>query len=302
MSISQGFGFWVKRPNNSQRSASGFNGSEFYGASSDSNYGVWVDLPQIDVGVMSSFGSPDASPAQTQPPASDAATPRSKEQDVERRGFTQFTDVNSDIEYELRLFKGKSFSSKDTTYIANVIKINGRYEYFPDETKSYGFRFYNEHLDGFDYMNSFNASGIYKKYWGDMEAGCTFNVNFESGFSGGLIFGPTLHFLYKHYFGASKLSAGAFGSYSYCTLRMFGGWNRSFLSYGIIGAYSMPFSAKVAGSVDLYTSHEFLACGIQIPYYLTKSVQLIGGLKKVFVFQEWNLSNYVITIGASRRF
>jgi len=301
MCVENSFGFWVRRPSsaNNQRQSVEFG---YFGPETDSNYGVWVELPQINISVAPAMGS-QALNNQTQAPAAQSTTPEQQNQEITKQTFNQISDVNSDIEYEVRLFKAKSNTpNKDSTLIADVIKVSGRYEYFPDDAKSYGFRFYNEHVDGFDYMNSFNAAGMYKKYWSDMEAGCTFNVNFESGMEGGLIFGPTLHFLYKHYFGASKLSAGAFGGYSYSTMKKFGGWHHSFLTYGIIGAYSIPLSEKVAGCIDAYASHDFFAGGIQIPYYLSKSVQLIGGFKKVFVFQEWNLSNYIITIGASRRF
>lgn len=310
--VSGGFGFWVKRPNNTSTGQPSFGSEGYAPVTMDSNYGVWVELPQVNIDVSPHIAPPFQS-GQTSSPEN-ALPERQAQSEIQRQNFTQYSDASSDLEYELRLYKGNiTYGSldangnyvsqtKDTNYIANVLKISGRYEYFPDETKSYGFRFYNEHVAGFDYMNTFNASGVYKKYWGNYEAGATVYIDFESGFSGGLIFGPTLHFLYKHYFGASKMTAGAFGGYSYCTLKKFGGLDRNFLTYGAIGAFSMPFSQKVAGSAEIYLSHEYFVGGLQVPYYLSNNIQLVGGIKKAFVFQEWNLSNYAFTIGASRRF
>ena len=311
--VSSGFGFWVRRADNVIVSASditqGGNQTIFYGAQDDTNFGVWVEFPQIDLGVSPQIGTMGRSQHSTTPEADKNGQPSTQnpQTQIQQQTFSQFSDVSSDVEYEARLFKVPTYSlgsitPVSKTYLGNVIKISGHYEYYPDEDKSYGFRFYNEHVSGLDYVNTFDASGVYKRYWGNQEAGCTFNVNFVSGINGGLIFGPTLHYLYKHYFGAAKLSGGVFGSYAYCTMEKFSPLDRNFLTYGIIGGYSTPIGSRLAGSAEVYVSHEYFVGGLQVPYYLSPSIQLVCGFKKAFVFKDWNLSNYIFTVGASRRF
>lgn len=285
------FGFWVQRTNTPTYSAfeatqgSG-SGIVYYGAIEDSNYGVWVDLPDINLSITSFQNNG----------ISNGAHPTGT------TSFSSFSDVSSDIEYESRTFRDTNALAMKKNYRADIIKIAGRYEYFPDETQSYGFHFNNQHVDGLDYMNTFNAAGTYKKYWGDQEAGCTFNINFLSGSEGGLIFGPTLHYLYKKYVGSARLVGGAYGSYSYCTMKKFDNLHRNFLSYGLIGACGAPLYKKLDGNLELFGSHEYLVGSIQFPYAVAPNMQLVCGVKKAFVFKEKQLSNFMVTIGASKRF
>jgi hypothetical protein len=289
------FGFWVQRSNQPDTiSSPSPTQGEFpitIGASNSnhSNYGVWVDLPQVDMGLSALQNSP-------------SPLPNTMGQEKQSVPFTQFSDVSSDLEYESRSFNLMTYSGSKATIKADIIKISGRYEYFPNDNESYGFHFYNEHVSGFDYMSTFDAAGVYKRYFGNAEAGCTFNFNFQSGLDGGLIVGPTFHYLYKNYLGAIRYAGGGFGSYSYCNLKNFKGSGRHFFSYGLMGGGGMPITDKIGGNLETYISHEFFVGSLQFPYTLSKDIQFVGGVKKAFIFKESGLSNWVITIGASKRF
>jgi len=285
------FGFWVKRSDTtftvfSYESTQGSEGVSSYSVSnsSEKNYGVWVDLPQVNMNLNMT---------RTIMPALEGTT----EQTQSAAGFTKFSDVSSDIEYESRSYK----ATPKRAY-ANIIKISGQYEFYPNDNESYGFRFNNEHVDGLDFMSTFDAAGVYKRYFGNAEAGCTFNVNFQSGSYGGIIAGPTLHYLYKNYLGSVKYAGGAFGSYSYCGLKNFSGSGRHFFSYGLMGGAGVPITDKINSNLETYFSHEFFVGSLQFPYTISKNIQFVGGVKKAFVFKDWNLSSWMITIGACKRF
>jgi len=289
--VSSSFGFWVKRSDTTYTvynsgPTQGYDIVSNYSVSNplEKNYGVWVDLPQVNMNLNLVQSTSVALPKTVAPSQSTT-------------NFIQFSDVSSDVEYESRSYKAYPLRA-----YANIIKISGRYEFYPNDNESYGFRFYNEHVNGLDYMSTFDAAGVYKRYFGNAEAGCTFNFNFQSGIDGGLIVGPTFHYLYKNYLSSLRYAGGVFGSYSYCNLKNFSGSGRDFFSYGLMGGAGMPIIGNLGGNLETYFSHEFFVGSLQLPYSLPNNIQFVCGVKKAFVFKDWNLSNWVVTIGASKRF
>jgi hypothetical protein len=69
-----------------------------------------------------------------------------------------------------------------------------------------------------------------------------------------------------------------------------------------MGGAGVPITDKINSNLETYFSHEFFVGSLQFPYTISKNIQFVGGVKKAFVFKDWNLSSWMITIGASKRF